>query len=192
MAGGKTLEGIDILLIDGNNLLYRVSGSADPTALRTLIPRLRNALPSSVATILMLDGRADPGTTHKQRISKGFEVRHSGAASADDSIVWLVQDLVHANRASVLVVSDDIALRNRARQLGAMTQRLEWLERLIELPSGKGGGIGSGPKSAGTPTQLGEDEKDDRQPWRPGRGATTKRGNPRRSPSRKRGPTGPR
>ena len=182
MTTSKALDGIDVLLIDGNNLLHRVSGSADPTAQRTLIPRLRNALPSSVATILMLDGRADPGTTHKQRISKGFEVRHSGAASADDSIVWLVQDIVHANRASVMVVSDDRALRDRARQLGALTERLDWLERLIGQPSSRGGGIGAGPLPVDKP-----ESEDDRAPWRPGRHATKKRGNPRRAPRSERG-----
>ena len=50
----SALDGIDLLFIDGNNLLHRVAGSADPTAQRTLIPRLRDALPSSITTILML------------------------------------------------------------------------------------------------------------------------------------------
>jgi hypothetical protein len=182
VADSKALEGIDVLLIDGNNLLHRVSGSADPGAQRTLIPRLKNTLPSSIATVFMLDGHADPGTARRERITRGFEVRHSGAISADDAIVRLVQEVDHQLRPNVTVVTDDIALRNRARQLGALTQRLDWLERLIELPAGKGSGIGAG----AAPTRE-ERDIDDRPVWKPGRGATRKRGNPRRAPRSPRG-----
>jgi rRNA-processing protein FCF1 len=183
VAESKALEGIEVLLIDGNNLLHRVSGSADPTAQRTLIPRLRNALPSSIATTFMLDGRADRGATRSERIGKGMEVRHSGTISADDAIVRLLQDMDHRRRASVTVVTDDRALRDRARQMGALTQRLDWLQRLIELPPGRGTGIGGGAQ----PTPVDQEASDERPPWRPGRHATRKRGNPRRAPRSDRG-----
>jgi rRNA-processing protein FCF1 len=173
-----------VLLIDGNNLLHRVSGSADPTAQRTLIARLRNAIPSTVPTILMLDGHSDAGTASRERIAKGFEVRHSGSISADDALVYVIRDQPHDRRATTTIVTDDRSLTERARQLGALTQRLAWLERHIDQPTTKGSGIGSGPPPPGQP------EVDDREPWRPGRGATTKRGNPRRAPSRRRGATG--
>ena len=41
----QDLDGLDVLFIDGNNLLHRVAGNADPSALRSLIPRLRGAIP---------------------------------------------------------------------------------------------------------------------------------------------------
>ncbi len=101
------LDGINVLLIDGNNLLHRVSGSADPTAQRTLIPKLRNAIPSTILTVLMLDGHADAGTQRKEQIAKGFDVRHSGSISADDSLIYLIQDQTHERRANTTIVTDD-------------------------------------------------------------------------------------
>ncbi len=181
------LDGIAVLLIDGNNLLHRVSGSADPTAQRMLIPRLRNAIPSTILTVLMLDGHADAGTQRKETIAKGFDVRHSGSITADDSLIYLIKDQPHERRANTTVVTDDIALSNRVRHLGAMTRRLDWLAQLIDLPPGKGTGIGSGAKPAGQ-----ADTDEDKTPWQPGRGATKKKGNPRRAPRQGRGTTGPR
>ena len=116
---GTALEGIEILLIDGNNLLHRVSGSADPSAQRTLIPRLRGAIPPTIATVFMLDGHADSGVTRSEKIGRGFEIRHSGSASADDAIMRLIQDTPANERSGVTVVSDDRALRDRAHKLGA-------------------------------------------------------------------------
>src|SRR6186713_2623954 len=111
------LDGINVLLIDGNNLLHRVAGSADPTAQRTLIPRLRNAIPSTILTVLMLDGHADAGTHRKETIGKGFDVRHSGSITADDSLIYLIRDQPHERRVHTTVVTDDITLANRARHL---------------------------------------------------------------------------
>src|SRR6187397_407643 len=103
---GSALEGIEILLIDGNNLLHRVSGSADPSAQRTVIPRLRGAIPPTIATVFMLDGHADSGVTRSEKIGRGFEIRHSGSASADDAIIRLVFDTPANERSGVTVVSD--------------------------------------------------------------------------------------
>ena len=185
---GSALEGIEILLIDGNNLLHRVSGSVDPSAQRTLIPRLRGAIPPTIATVFMLDGHADSGTSRSEKIGRGFEIRHSGSASADDAIMRLIQDTPANERSGVTVVSlHDTqefrarvrALRDRAHKLGAHPERLSWIEALIGLPSPKAGAIGSGPP----PKRSQQDPKPDdvdRTPWTPGRGATKKRGNPRR------------
>jgi hypothetical protein len=167
------LEGIEVLLIDGNNLLHRVSGSAEPGAQRTLIPKLRGAIPPTIATVLMLDGHADSGTSRFERVGKGFDIRHSGSMSADDAILRLINDYPAPDRAEITIVSDDRALADRARALGARTQRLAWLENLIDVPH-KAAGIG-----AGAPLPMPR-STEEREPWRPGRGATRKHGNPRR------------
>jgi hypothetical protein len=179
-------DGIQTLLIDGNNLLHRLSGSADPGAQRTLIARLRGVLPTTIDTVLMLDGHS-AGGSHTTRVSHGFEIRHSGSLNADDAIIRLVDAHPRGLRSSVTVVSDDRALRDRATHLGAHTQRLGWLLDQLGLGAAAsgGGGIGSGrpsasAKSAPKPDEASED--DDRPSWSPGRGATKKRGNPRRRP----------
>ena len=127
----------------------------------------------------MLDGHADSGASRSEKVGRGFEIRHSGSASADDAIMRLVQETPQHERSGVTVVSDDRALRDRAHKLGAHPERLSWIENLIGLPTLKQGSIGSGaaPKQS-QPQPKPEDE--DRAPWTPGRGATKKRGNPRR------------
>jgi rRNA-processing protein FCF1 len=174
----NAFDGIDVLLIDGNNLLHRVFGSADPTAQRTLIPRLRNAIPSTIATLLMLDGHADAGTAGRTRIAKGLDVQHSGSMSADDALVRTVAGIAHEDRAATTLVTDDRSLTERARQMGARTQRLAWLEGIIGQTSASIG--------IGTPSVPAR-EDDEREQWRPGRHATKKRGNPRRAPRQGRG-----
>lgn len=172
---GRALDGIEVLLIDGNNLLHRVSGSAEPGAQRTLIPKLRGVIPATIATVMMLDGHADSGTSRSERVGKGFEIRHSGSMSADDAIVRLINGYPPPDRSEITVVSDDRALADRARTIGARTQRLAWLENLIDAQH-KTVGIGAG---APPPAPRAEDE---REPWRPGRGATRKHGNAKRRP----------
>ena len=172
----REIDDTRVLLIDGNNLLHRVAGSAEPGAQRTLIPRLRGAISIMIATVMMLDGHADSGTSRREKVSKGFEIRHSGSMSADDALVRLIAEYPPAARAAITLVSDDIGLANRARHLGVRTQRLSWLEALISLPTQKGGAqIG-----AGRPPPPQAPRETEREPWQPGRGATRKRGNPRR------------
>jgi hypothetical protein len=170
------LDGIGLLLIDGSNLLHRVAGGADPGAQRTLVPKLRAALPPTLATVMMLDGHADSGMARRERVGKGFEIRHSGSMSADDALIRLVDDYPPSGRHEVTVVSDDRALADRARSLGARTQRLAWLEQLIETRSTHRTSIGAGKPPAQKPAPDGSE----RRPWQPGRGATRKTGNPKR------------
>ena len=131
---------IDRLLIDGNNLLHRVSGSADPAALRGLLPRLAAAIPPTIATTIMLDGHPATGAGRSQRIRHGFEIRHAGSLSADEALLRLVRD---SPRGTTLV-SDDRALRDKAQHLGAHTERLAWLEALLETRGPGAGGVGIG------------------------------------------------
>ena len=130
---GTALDQIEVLLIDGNNLLHRVSGSADPSAQRTLIPRIRGAIPTTIATVFMLDGHADSGASRSEKVGRGFEIRHSGSASADDAIMRLVQETPQHERSGVTVVSDDRALRDRAHKLGAHPERLSWIENPLGM-----------------------------------------------------------
>lgn len=178
---GREFEGIEVLLIDGNNLLHRVSGSVEPGAQRQLLARLRGAVAPTLATVVMLDGHAAAGTSRRELIGRGLEIRHAGTISADDALLRLVADASPAERHSMTVVTDDRSLADRARHLGARTQRLAWLEALLARPS-RSTGIGSGrfPRAGGV--QGERDGEEEREPWQPGRGATRKRGNPRRRP----------
>ena len=164
---------IEVLLINGNNLLHRLAGSADPAALRGLLPRLAAAIPEDIGTTVMLDGHSAPGSGRSQRVRRNLEIRHAGSRSADDALL----DLVRASPRGTTLVSDDRALRDKAQHLGAHTQRLAWLEALLAAGTAQPG-IGGGNR----PPQQPREEDPDRPPWRPGRGATRKRGNPRRQP----------
>jgi hypothetical protein len=135
--GRSPFAAIEVLLIDGNNLLHRTAGAAGESALRGLLPRLAAVIPPTIDCIVMLDGHAAMGSGRVQKIRNGLEVRHAGSRSADDALLQLVRDRTQMTT----LVSDDRALRDKARSLGASTQRLEWLENLL----GRGGaspGIG--------------------------------------------------
>ena len=183
MTARTELAGIDRLLIDGNNLLHRVSGSVDPGAQRALLARLRGALPAEVQTTLMLDGHAAAGTDRRQRVSKSLEIHHAGSLTADEALLNIVRDQPQMARAAITLVTDDRALTDKARHLGARTKRLEWLEQLMEpgqRPAGQRPQIGIGRGGRPPPQARLDSDGPEREPWRPGRGATRKRGNPRR------------
>src|SRR5687767_13004715 len=111
--GDRDTEGIEVLLIDGNNLLHRVSGSVEPGAQRLLLARLRSAIPTTLATVLMLDGHADSGTSRTEKVGRGLEIRHSGSISADDALLRLIDKYRPSERAGITVVSDDRRLTDR-------------------------------------------------------------------------------
>lgn len=179
------------LLIDGSNLLHalsRTAGAAPPAA---LIGRLRGAIPPATAIELVFDGPAERGLRN-ERIASGVRVRYSGARTADAVILALVDDVRLLDgadgTATLLVVTDDRDLRHGARLRGARTAGSAWL--LGRLGSGRlsTSAIGnprpprSVPSASNTSQSDGDPAESDRVGWRPGRGATTKRGNPKRSP----------
>ena len=90
--------------------------------------------------------------------------------------------------AGLLIVTDDRELKYSARMRGARTAGSAWL--LGRLGSGRlaSPSIGNprAPRvpagTAGTSSAGGDGDESERVGWRPGRGATTKRGNPKRSP----------
>lgn len=190
----REFDAIDRLLIDGNNLLHRVSGSVDPGAQRLLLAKLSGAIPGDIPAIVMLDGHAASGTDRRQRVRRGLDIHHAGSISADEALLNLIRDAAPNSRGRITLVSDDRALVDKARHLGAHTQRLAWLEQLLDNPARPAGvsassGIGAAkppkaPKAPNTPPDP------ERKPWQPGRGATRKHGNPRRGHSGDSGDSG--
>jgi hypothetical protein len=182
------------LLIDGNNLLHAISkasggtGAAPPAA---LIGRLRGAIPARVAIELVFDGPAERGLRN-ERIATGLVVRYSGARTADSVILTIVEDVRvlegAEGTATLLVVTDDRDLRHGTRLRGARTAGSAWL--LGRLGSGRLASPSVGnprpprPSKAGAGVAAGDRDEDgsDRRGWAPGRGATTKKGNPRKAP----------
>ncbi len=182
------------LLIDGNNLLHAISkaaggtGAAPPAA---LIGRLRGAIPARVAIELVFDGPAERGLRN-ERIATGLVVRYSGARTADSVILTIVEDVRvlegAEGTATLLVVTDDRDLRHGTRLRGARTAGSAWL--LGRLGSGRLASPSVGnprpPRpskaAAGVAAMDSDDDGTDRRGWAPGRGATTKKGNPRKAP----------
>jgi predicted RNA-binding protein with PIN domain len=180
------------LLVDGNNLLHAMSktaGAAPPTA---LIGRLRGAIPAAVTIELVFDGPPERGLRN-ERIAAGLVVRYSGARTADTVILTIVDDVRLLDgadgTATLLVVTDDRDLRHGAHMRGARTARSAWL--LGRLGTGRltSPSVGNPRPARGGPTpptaasqQDGDPAETDRPSWKPGRGATTKKGNPRKAP----------
>jgi predicted RNA-binding protein with PIN domain len=176
------------LLVDGNNLLHAVSRTKTASPPSALIGRLRGAIPATTAIELVFDGPAEPGI-RGERIATGMTVRYSGPRTADAVIIALIDDVRLVDgpdgTGTLLVVTDDRDLRHQARFRGARTAGTAWL--LGRLDSGPRGSTSVGnprpPRPVPKSTQSdGPEDEQDRVGWKPGRGATTKRGNPKRSP----------
>jgi YacP-like NYN domain len=174
----------DRLLIDGTNLLHQLQrrpGAAPPAA---LLGRLRATVPASIAVELVFDGGPDPGL-RGQRIAAGVTVRHAGRRPADDLLRSLVDEARArpggaAATSRILVVTDDRALRASLHERGARTAGTSWFLGRLDRSRLASPSVGNRrpPKPAGPP---GAPDADDERPgWKPGRGATTKKGNPRR------------
>lgn len=190
------LTGTDRLLVDGTNLLHALSRRPGAAPQAALIGVLRAIVPASVGVELIFDGAPDPGM-RGQRIASGLLVRHAGRRSADELLVSLVDETRNAAgpqaTAGLLIVSDDHGLRAMLRARGARTAGTAWLIGRMERPRVAGPSIGNkrppravglvggrpgGTGAAGGPN--GETADEDVPRWKPGRGATVKRGNPRR------------
>jgi hypothetical protein len=178
------LAGTDRLLIDGSNLLHalRRDGAGAPPA--ALIGRLRGVVPATVAIELVLDGPPEPGM-YGARVASGLIVRHGGRRTGDDVLLRLIDEARGAVD-SILVVTDDRQLRAALGARGVRTAGTQWLLGRLErgrlsAPS-TGNARGPAPVPAGTGDAARDRDDDDRPGWRPGRGATTKHGNPKRRP----------
>jgi hypothetical protein len=135
MSPRQPLDGIELVLIDGNNLLHRQSGGIGAAAVRGLLVDLQRKLPPGVRAVVVLDGHPAPGTPLQQRISSSLEVRHSAGRSADDAMVAEVAAQPWASRGRTIIVTDDRALADRSRSAGALTRRLDWLTALPTAPT---------------------------------------------------------
>jgi hypothetical protein len=184
------LTGTDRLLVDGMNLLHAMSKTPEPMPQAALIGKLRAFVPAAIGIELILDGVPDRGM-RGERVASGLIVRHSGRRSADELLLSLVDEtraMVGAEGAAgLLVVTDDFALRNALRDRGARTAGSAWLIGRLQKPKLSSPSLGNrrpprGSEASGAPGSghAGGPEEDERAGWAPGRGATTKKGNPRR------------
>ena len=189
--------GTDRLIVDGTNLLFRLGGAGRAAPPGAVIGKLRAAVPKETSIDLVFDGQ---GHGVFGRLAEGMFVRYSGRRIADDVILDLVGDAMMeagggpAAGAKVLVVSNDRELRERILARGSRTVPLQWLIERMGLPvlqSPAAGnrrapvGFGTGPGGNG-PNAAGRE--DDRPGWKPGRGATSKTGAPRKVARHKRHP----
>jgi hypothetical protein len=189
------LAATEHLLIDGSNLLHAISkqpGGAPPAA---LVGRLRGVIPAGIVIELVFDGPPEPGLRN-ERIAAGVTVRYSGGRTGDAVILTRIDDVRLLDgadgTATLLVVTDDRDLRHGARLRGARTAGSAWLLGRLDAGRLAAPSVGN-PRparrahradtsgGAGSHDDGGSDDHD-RPGWRPGRGATTKRGNPRRAP----------
>lgn len=179
------------LLVDGTNLLHSLRRGAGAAPAATLIGRLRAIIPSHVTIELVFDGPPERGLRN-ERIAAGTLVRYGGPRSADAVILSLVDEVRVLDgadgTAGLLIVTDDRELKYGARMRGARTAGSTWL--LGRLGSGRLASPSIGnprpPRTAGgsasASAAAADGDEAERVGWRPGRGATAKRGNPRRSP----------
>jgi hypothetical protein len=176
------LTGTDRLLIDGTNLLHALSRKPGAAPQAALIGRLRAIVPASVGIELVFDGAPDPGL-RGERIASGLIVRHAGRRSADELLLSLVEETRAAAGSeatgALLVVSDDHALRASLRAKGARTAGSAWLLGRLDRPKLSAPSVGNRRPARGGPRDATASDHEAPR-WNPGRGATTKKGNPRR------------
>jgi len=176
------LTGTDRLLIDGTNLLHALSRKPGAAPQAALIGRLRAIVPAAIGIELVFDGAPDQGM-RGERVASGLIVRHAGRRSADEVLLSLVDETRAvagaAATGALLVVSDDHALRASLRAKGARTAGSAWLLGRLERPKLSSPSVGNRRPPVSRPTEE-RDPATERRGWKPGRGATTKRGNPRR------------
>jgi hypothetical protein len=108
----------------------------------------------------------------------------------DTAILRLVRDRPPGQRDQALVVTDDRLLADHVRAAGAHRRNVAWLVGQLAPAVSSGGGIVRA-SSTSRPVGLGhgrppasperQRRDPDSKPWTPGRGATRKRGNPKRT-----------
>jgi hypothetical protein len=172
------LAGTERLVIDGTNLLHAIRRGPYPAPAATLIGRLRGVIEPGVRIELVFDGPQDHGLADS-RIAAGLSVRYSGRISADALIGRLVGDAQHPD--TILVITDDAQLAADVRNRGGRTAHTVWLTGRLDRSRLMSPSVGrTRPQTA--PVATNDDGNEAPTPgWQPGRGATAKKGNPRRS-----------
>jgi hypothetical protein len=138
------LAGVELVLIDGNNLLHALRGrgregggyggpAAAPQPASAIIGRIRSAIPPSVKVELILDG-SPSGITG--RLATGMSVEYARRSTADELILnRLSRQLDEGGPAStwpILAVTDDRALRDGVRTRGGRSAGTAWLLRRLD------------------------------------------------------------
>lgn len=189
----QTTDGLERLFVDGDNVLHAVRGSRDEGGVAWLLPRLADWRPPSLRILVALDGHAAPGESNRPRVARGIEFEHSGSRSADDLILSRLEAMPYSERSRSAVVTRDRALQDKTRTAGGLVRSVDWLIRSISAGrpttdgSPKPATIGQGKPPQGLHAPSADRPPDeDRRAWEPGRGATRKRGNPRRAAKRSR------
>lgn len=187
------LAGVRLLVVDGTNLAHALSQRPEAGPRAAVLGRIRGAVPADVAIELVFDGPPEPGAT--VRAASHVTVRYGGRRSADLLVIERLEvdaggpgqaraiARIPERHPEILVVTDDAQLARACRARGARTARTSWLIGRMERGRLSSPSVGNArpPKSAGVPDREAAAAKDGTG-WRPGRGATAKRGNPRRSP----------
>jgi len=194
------MTGTTRLLVDGTNLLHQLTSGPERQPPAALIGRLRAAIPPDVAIELVFDGPAERGL-RGERIAHGVSVRYGGRHTADTILVTLVEDVAMAAGApagggslateSILVVTDDRALRFAIQHRGARTAGASWLVQRMARSTLSSPSVGNRRPPVPprlrqpAPGSIQETAADDAgRGWSPGRGATAKKGNGKRAPRR--------
>jgi len=187
------VEELDFLLIDGDNLLHDVRGTRDEGGVAWLLPRLSGWRPDHLRIIVGLDGHPPPGEASRKRVTRGIEFHHSRSRSADDMLIDLLTAQPYAGRSRTAVVTRDRGLQARASRAGGTTRSVDWLMGLVvgkpssgRAKGAKSVGIGQGKPPGKRHFEPVDPDADERDAWQPGRGATKKTGNPKRSPKQSR------
>ena len=141
---------------------------------------LRALVPAGIEVHVVFDTDPPVGSG-TLRATNGVTIHHARAAGADEVIVRLT---AHAADRT-LVVTDDADLRRRVMELGARAVRNEWLRERRERDRPVASSIGRRQGAGLRPDNESPDQNGNQPGWQPGRGATTKRGNPRRKPKRR-------
>ncbi len=193
----------ELLLVDATNLAHVLARASGGSAAVALVARIRSLIPPAVTIELVFDGPPEPGM-RGTRIASGVTVRYGGRQSADAVIVERVtaeaRNAGPAGAAAILVVTDDRELRDLVRVRGARTAGASWLASRLDRSRLSAPAVGN-PRPLAPATGSGHDrgrdadgdddgDEDGRPGWKSGRGATTKRGNPRRAARGARRPPG--
>ena len=142
---------ISRVLVDGRNVqhaLARDKGSSLPTA--ALVARLRAAFSPPTEVELILDGHA--GRSPQGKMAPGLSVVFTKGSTADEVIGERVSEAFRVLGAvdawSVIVVTDDRAVRAHARYNGVRVEGTAWLGDRLRV--GAAAGVGH-PRSPARP-----------------------------------------
>jgi hypothetical protein len=111
------------VIIDGNNLLHSLPNEEQNRdgVRRRALDAVRSG---GMRLMVVFDGPSPEGSPDPEHLGR-LTIRYSGGSSADDLILRLLRRSGQAT--DWVVVTDDRALRNRVRDLGAAVRTLgEW------------------------------------------------------------------